>query len=181
MRTLANFALTIGASALFAGCDGSQPPIGPPRATPQSRAIAQHASQGGSWMLPEPASEDLLYVLQASAVNIYSLKTGKLVGALTGFYYSRGLCVDNEQDVWVTQETRTDASTITEFAHGKKKPLRVLQDNAGFAYTCAVDPTTDNLTIVNELELTRFRGVFPPCGEGPHHGKKPSLPPGVSG
>lgn len=117
----------------------------------RSPAATAHQEGTRSWILPEATSEDLLYVLEASVVNIYSLKTGKIVGALTGFNYSRGLCVDNEQDVWVTQETRTDASTITEFAHGKKKPLRVLQDNAGFAYACAVDPTTDNLTVINEL------------------------------
>ena len=42
-------------------------------------------------------------------------------------------------------------------------------------------PNIFNVLDYGTLELTRFRGVFPPCGEGPHHGKKPSLPPGVSG
>lgn len=29
------------------------------------------------------------------------------------------------------------------------------------------------------MELTRFRGVLPPCGEGPYDGQKTSLSPGV--
>jgi hypothetical protein len=62
MKNLARFALTISAAALFAGCGGSQPPIGALGAMPQSRAIATHADRGGSWMLPEAKSEDLLYV-----------------------------------------------------------------------------------------------------------------------
>ena len=35
----------------LAGCGGSQPPIGAPGATPQSRAVAQHGHRSGSWML----------------------------------------------------------------------------------------------------------------------------------
>jgi hypothetical protein len=34
---------------------------------------------------------------------------------------------------------------------------------------------------VSALELTRFRGVFPPCGERPHHGQETRLSPGVPG
>ena len=38
---LSPYALAIGAAAaLLAGCGGSQPPIGPPGATVQSRAVA---------------------------------------------------------------------------------------------------------------------------------------------
>ena len=54
--------LSIVAAALLAGCGGSQPPIGAPGAMPQSQAIASHAARGKSWMLPEAAPTELLYV-----------------------------------------------------------------------------------------------------------------------
>ena len=38
MGNLSRFALMIGATALFAGCGGSQPPIGTPGAMAQSSA-----------------------------------------------------------------------------------------------------------------------------------------------
>ena len=60
---LVRSAFIIGAAALFAGCGGSQPPIGALGAMPQSSAIAEHATRGESWMLPEAKSEDLLYVV----------------------------------------------------------------------------------------------------------------------
>jgi hypothetical protein len=45
---------------LLAACGGSQPPIGAPRAMPQSPAIATHLDRSRSWMLPEAKSENLL-------------------------------------------------------------------------------------------------------------------------
>jgi hypothetical protein len=46
-------ALAIGAAAAtLAGCGGSQPPMGAPGATPQSRAVAARVSHGKPWMLP---------------------------------------------------------------------------------------------------------------------------------
>jgi hypothetical protein len=43
-------ALSMGVTALLAGCGGSQPPIGAPGAMPQSRAIAQHADRERVWL-----------------------------------------------------------------------------------------------------------------------------------
>jgi len=51
--TLSYFASSASAAIAFAACGASQPPIGAPGATPQSRAIAQHTARGNSWMLPE--------------------------------------------------------------------------------------------------------------------------------
>jgi hypothetical protein len=44
------------AVALLAGCGGSQPLIGVPGAMPQSRAIAQYAELGKSW-IPRDSSD----------------------------------------------------------------------------------------------------------------------------
>ena len=40
------YAVSIGAAALFAGCGGSQPPIGAPGAMPQVPATAAYADRG---------------------------------------------------------------------------------------------------------------------------------------
>jgi hypothetical protein len=45
MGYLVSLALIIGAGALFAGCGGSQPPIGTPGTIAQSRAAATHAGR----------------------------------------------------------------------------------------------------------------------------------------
>jgi hypothetical protein len=94
--------LRIGAAAvLLTGCGGSQPPIGAPGAMLQSHAIATHAPRGGSWMLPEAKSEDLLYVSEVGTVTVYSYPQGKLEGKLRGFFDATGECVDAKGDVYI--------------------------------------------------------------------------------
>jgi hypothetical protein len=80
------------ATALLAGCGGSQPPIGALGAMPQGRAVATHHGRGGSWMLPKARSEDLLYVSdpEKTDVYVYSYRSGQLVGTLTGFSNLKG-------------------------------------------------------------------------------------------
>jgi hypothetical protein len=64
-------------AAMLAGCGGSQPAIGAPGAMPQTSAIAAHADRGTSWMLPEAASQDLLYVSSHNYVSIYTYPGGQ--------------------------------------------------------------------------------------------------------
>ncbi len=143
------------AAALLAGCGGSQPPIGAPGAMPQSRAIAQQAARGKSWMLPEAKHEDLLYV---SATNqyymyqtyVYAYKTQKLVGILSGVTDPAGLCVDASGNVFVADEP----SEIVEYAHGAMNPSRsvsVPESPLG----CAVDPTSGDLAVTTE-----YRNIY---------------------
>ena len=83
--------------AFLAGCGGSQPPIGAPGAVSQDRPIATHAARGGSWMLPEAKSEDLLYVADyGSGVFVYSFRPSriKFVGFLSSPEDAEGECVD---------------------------------------------------------------------------------------
>lgn len=61
-------ALSFCAAAILVGCGGSQPPIRVLGAMPQSAAIAAHAEHGRSWMLPEVASQSLLYVSDLNGV-----------------------------------------------------------------------------------------------------------------
>src|ERR1700677_4622126 len=109
------------ATAMLAGCGGSQPPIGAPGAAPQTAAIASHVERGKSWMLPEAKSEDLLYVTNYSYISVYSYPQDKLVGILNGFRSSVGECVDSKGDVVITNSAKS--GRIPEYAHGGTKPI----------------------------------------------------------
>ena len=140
-------ALSMGAAAvLLAGCGGSQPPIGAPGAMPQSRAIAQHDAHGKSWMLPEAVKEDLTYLSAGSAVYVFGFHSGKLVGMITGFYNTAGLCVNHDGDVFVTDAAK---NAIFEFGHGKYTVKRILSDTGYEPLGCAADNTRDDLAVAN--------------------------------
>jgi len=134
------------AAATLAGCGGSQPPIGATGAMPQSAAVATHADRGKSWMLPEAKNEDLLYVSGGNnAVTIYSYKTRKLVGTLTGFIEPEGLCSNVYGDVFVVDY---GSVKIYEYRHGGTKVINTLS-SGGWSFSCAVDPTTGDLAVTN--------------------------------
>jgi hypothetical protein len=142
MRIWARFALTISAAGLFAGCGGSQSPIGAPGAMPQSRAIATRAARGESWMLPEARKvKELLYVSDDATrfVYVYNYKTGVEVGQLQGFAIPRGQCVDKKGDVWITD---FDGGSVIEFAHGGNTSIKSLSVD-GFSSGCSVAPNGD--------------------------------------
>jgi DNA-binding beta-propeller fold protein YncE len=134
----------IAAAEMLAGCGGSQPPIGAPGVIPQSRAVATHANRGGSWMLPDAKSKDLLYVGDIYDVTVYSYPQGKLEGRLNGFYEIGGECVDAKGDVFVVN---TLGGKIVEYAHSGKKPIQTLQATGYEPADCAIDPTTGNLAV----------------------------------
>ncbi len=147
------------AAAMLASCGGSQPPIGEPGVGPQTLAIATHADRGTSWMLPEAKSEDLLYVSDwlDGTVTVYSYKTQKLVGTLSGFSDPSGLCTDKRGDVFVTDLT---SSQIVEYAHGGKESIKKLSEPGYLPEPdgCSVDETTGNLAVTNNL-LDGRRGI----------------------
>jgi hypothetical protein len=137
------------AIALLAGCGGSQPPIDAPGVMPQSRAIAQHAARGKSWMLPDGASEDLLYVSddETNHVYVFAYPGGKRVGGLTGFNSPRGECVDSSGDVWIVNQTPAE---VIEYAHGGSTPIATLSVPGGSPEGCAIDPATGSLAVTNQ-------------------------------
>lgn len=147
MRMLARFFCIGAAAALLAACSGSQPPIGAPGEMPQTQtsAVAAHAERGGSWMLTEASSEDLLYASRYSAgVAVYSYPSGRKVGELNGMMNLRGLCSDADGNVYVTSES----GDVYEFAHGGTSPIKTFA-GAGSAYGCAVDSLTGDLAVTN--------------------------------
>jgi hypothetical protein len=133
-------------AALLAGCGGSQPPIGPPGAMPQSPAVAQ-ADRSGSWMRKSVNKSDLLYVSDGShEVYVYSYPKGTLVGKLGGFEGLDGMCADTRGNIFIPS---FDLGEIFEYAHGGTSPIATLTDSAGLAYACWVDPRTGDLAVVN--------------------------------
>jgi hypothetical protein len=135
------FAVCIGmATALLAGCGGSQPPIGAPGAIPQTAARGHSEAQKG----------DLLYVTSSTGtyayVYMFSYPQGKLVGKIAK--QITGLCSDSRGNVYMTQSYHS-TSTIFEYAHAGKKPIATLSDPYNGAYGCAIDPTTGNLAVAN--------------------------------
>jgi hypothetical protein len=142
---LSRYAFSIGIAALLPGCGGSQLPIAAPNSMSQSR-VATGAARGGSWMLREAKSEDLVYVATSgSTVTAYAYKTGKEVGALTGFTLAWGLCTGQYGKVFVVDY---GSFKIYEYLHGGTKPINVLQ-SPGWSFSCAVDPTTGDLAVTN--------------------------------
>jgi hypothetical protein len=137
---LGRYALCSCAAALLAGCGGSQPLIGAPGAMPQSSAIATHAERVGSWMLPEAASQDLLYVSNIDYVTEYSYPQGILEGKLKHFYFAEGQCVDQNGDVFIANY---GDGGVDEYAHAGTKRIRTL--SAVGPFDCSIDPTTGNL------------------------------------
>jgi hypothetical protein len=85
--------------SLLPGCGGSPGVTMPPTTTAAStvhRAL-------GSWMLPEAASEDLLYVVHeyTTDVSVYSYPAGVAVGSLSDTGNGIGDCVDKSGDVFI--------------------------------------------------------------------------------
>jgi hypothetical protein len=140
------------AATMLAGC--SALPAGG-SATPTS-----HADRGrASWMSPEAAGEDLLYVGGGGTygyVHVYSYPQGKLVGKLTGLDLPYGECVDASGDVWIVTNFPNQA---IEYAHGGTTPIATLSVPGSNAYGCAVDPASGNLAVATDVGVAIFQGA----------------------
>ena len=106
--------------------------------------------QGGSWMLPEAQSDDLLYVSSGCSgtcnVYVFSYPGAKPVGVLSGFVNPGGLCSDRKGNVWITE---AGAGDVVEYAHGGTKPIAKLKDSL-YPQACSVDPATGDLAVANQ-------------------------------
>lgn len=130
--------------ALLAGCAGATPQNTLPGTPAQSGALAPAMR---SWMAPDAAAHDLLYVSDdAGVVYVFTYPTGKLVGTIAGLDGPAGLCTDGKGDVFVTN---TSGGYILEYAHGGHNPIGTLLDFGAFPDGCAVDPVTGNLAVTN--------------------------------
>lgn len=144
MMTFARSALNVAAAAaLLAGCGGPLVATG----TPQSSAVAGSAERGRSWVEPNLARDNLLYVANDyyyTGVTIYKLGSGQMVGRL-GVYFSNGICNDSSGDIYVT----SGESSVDEFPHGGTKYKRSLHFPGASVGACSVDSITGNLAVVD--------------------------------
>lgn len=138
------------ATTLLPACAGSRSAIGAPDATPQSRAIVTHADRSGSWMLPEPKSEQLLYTDSpySEDIYVYSYPAGSLVGTLTGISAPGLMCSDKNGVVWIANDKGGNykPGQIVAYVHGGTKRIATLNDSEAPA-GCSVDETTGNLAV----------------------------------
>ena len=135
------------ATAMLAGCGGSQPPIGAPGAVPQSHAIVTHADRGTSWMLSDAKGENLLYVADAGVgVIVYSYRPSRIkyVGLLTVPRPAKASVSIRRR----ISSSRARSNAIFEYAHGGSTPIAILGDPDGAPVNCSIDPTTGNLAVV---------------------------------
>jgi hypothetical protein len=147
-------ALAVSATVGLAGCDA---PLAAPGTVTQSRPIVTEALHPGPWMLPEAKSEDLLYISDSLAGNVYvyAYPAGKLVGTLTGFQSPEGECVDKSGDVFVANYA---AQNILEYAHGGTSPIATITDPYYYPQDCSVDLTTGNLAVTNASTISGYPG-----------------------
>lgn len=149
ISTRSRYSLSFSAAALLAACGGAQP-IGAPGAMPQSRAIANHAEHGGSWMLPNANNGALIYVLAPRKDYILSYSTGAVKATFTGPPLGGfGLCSDNSGHVFIPGNEE-----VWEYKHGGTTPINKLKDSGYRGIGCSVDPITGNLAVVNEEAST---------------------------
>jgi hypothetical protein len=132
------------AVALLSGCSVAQVPATPPKTAPASARV--------SWMRPDAQSLDLLYVsdYETNDVDAYEYPSGAPAGVLKGILqnavFPAGLCSDVAGDIFVPDSAD---STVLVFAHGGTKPIRTLVDPNELPYSCAVDPLSGDLAVVN--------------------------------
>jgi hypothetical protein len=170
-RSFQHALIAVATVAFLAGCNSiaSQPVFGAsgsvqhsatqPGASSHSLGRLPIPDQGGiagivhpdhtkSWMAPDAKKDNLLYLTdeEADDVYVYSWPRGELKGTLTGFDAPNGECVDKAGEVFVANE---DKSQILEYAHGGTSPIKTLSDPGQYPVGCSVDPTTGNLAVTN--------------------------------
>jgi hypothetical protein len=159
------------ATAMLSGCGGSQPRIGVPGMMPQRHTIATDAERGGSWMLPEAKSQDLLYIADAgennkTGVDVFLYPSLKRVGMIADGNRAFGECVDASGDVYVVE-----SRVVVEYPHASSTPVKTLSGPASeeqYNWSCSVDPMTGNLAVtVDGYESGGYVFVYPQASGSP--------------
>ena len=147
-RLLRHAVTGCAATAMLAGCGGSQPPIGAPSVVPQGSATVQHTAHGQSWLLPEASGETLLYISSyEGAVYIYSYPSLVLVGTLRERGQPQAPCSDANGNVWIPVSDNGARSYVAEYAHGGTKRLSVLRGFGPTPRGCAVNGVTGDVAV----------------------------------
>jgi hypothetical protein len=177
MRSVYNVFGTLAATAILTGCGsgGSQVvPLGAQQSASRSKfqtalpGLPSTLAFGGvsktlqpshqqSWMEPDAKKHTLLYVADYgnNVVDVFSYPKGKLVGSLAIDGGSEGVCVDKQNDVWITA---VHPQEIFEYAHGGTNPIATLSDPGGYPVGCAVNIRNGNLAVANITDPSGYNG-----------------------
>jgi hypothetical protein len=121
--------------------------------SPELSSAASGVHQTHSWMLPEAATDNLLYVsdLGSNAIMVYTYPPGgyKFVGVITGPSQPMGECVDANQNLWTTGGVDFQSYVLYRYAHGATSPNAVLQDPVGSPVACSVDTSNGDLAVAS--------------------------------
>jgi len=141
-------AAAIGAAVLLTGCTGAPAGVASPGVVPEALPTSHVLHGDRSWMTPDAAGQDLLYVSNGNGeVTVYRYWQRTLVGVLTDMTKPMGECVDKTGDVYVAD---FGAEKILEFAHGGTKPIATFNDAPDSPYACSIDPTSGKLAVAND-------------------------------
>ena len=137
-------ALSVGAAAALLAACGSQPPIG---ATSPMRQTVEK-----SWMLPNAAGRDLLYItkkyLPNGGIYVYTYPGLKLMGELDYGVGAAGECVDTSGDVFIVEDPDGSSPAVYEYKHGGDSLFAQIDLPTG-GQGCSVDPTSERLAVTS--------------------------------
>jgi hypothetical protein len=155
--------LGIGAAfVLLTGCGGSQ--TWTAGALPQSAVSAVHGVQRASWMKRGRSNSDLLYVTHEYAmdISVYTYPDAQLVGTLSNSEYANGDCADSKGNVFIVNFSTPSgqAGEVVEYAHGGTQPIQTFSYPNAWLNSCAVDPTTGNLAVIDYHQTKGNGGVL---------------------
>jgi hypothetical protein len=143
------------ARVALAGCDGSLQPdysLGSFSQSGRTFLTAPAVSQGAvprsqsSWISPDAASQDLLYVSDGRTVTVYSYPQGRLLGTLKHFNDATRMCADKNGNIYVVDDSYYK---IFEYAHGGTKRLATLTSPIKEPVGCSINPTTGDLAVTS--------------------------------
>lgn len=162
----ARHAVMCGAVAALAACTG----------VPQPQFNVSPAA-AASRMSPHAKSGDLLYVLGGQGeIHILSYPQGQLVATVQAAAQSLYLCSDTKGNVFVTA-FKNSSGNVLEYAHGGTTPIASFYSQ-GWPWSCAVDPVTGNLAVVNLYATGSSFGdvvIFPNAQGSPTAYRDPSI------
>lgn len=106
------------------------------------------AAQEGA--IAPTAERTLLYVsdYHQSYLYMFSFPDGQQLGSeiLKDVVSPQGECVDRYGAIWVVD---TGSASIAAYAHGARKPKKVLSDPGSELIGCSIDPKTGDLAVTN--------------------------------
>lgn len=166
--------VVLAGGALLVHCGGFRQSLVPPAASPGLRTTPNQSARSQdrhrqSWMVKGIGQRDLLYVSNANGtVNVYTYWQRRLVGVLTNFARPLGECSDKSGNVYIVDNSK---KKVFEYAHGGKKPIKVLSDAPYFPFGCSVAPASGNLAVANDPYYSYYAkgnvAVYPHGGGTP--------------